>query len=454
MGRHSIGSIAATEPKNSLAALATLRLDAFLGEWLSPDYFENITPPPGSRLMVASAKADLLRRGEPIEMVQHQNAASKTSNFPGGGMVMMACLTPSYAVSTVQPIPQGYVAHARDACMRVDYQWDSMRPPLEWGYGGEYGEEWSAMHKRFRKGLHDMISWYRNNDLSQQPEQNESLEELRHVRTNVSESDENDEDYTVLILVTHGAGCNALIGALTDQPVLIDVGLGSLTLAVRKHGEHDSASNFGYRPSPFPRNRRSSLKLGLSEEYDIKLTASTDHTRPGSRFLDNTSPRARSPTAPVREKSPYRYERHVGSPTRQHANRSPINDMQDKKPIRQSVGSFEEDGSSGRVRRANTTAGSSQGLWSRPGPQGLPTNSSSDPETITPPKDTGGLRGDAGRPKVGDITSTKSAEHPRHNDRGNVKPLPQHGLWTSEVKRNGNVSEPARPKRRWTASHA
>uniref|UniRef100_A0A8H7NNW2 Phosphoglycerate mutase family protein n=1 Tax=Bionectria ochroleuca TaxID=29856 RepID=A0A8H7NNW2_BIOOC len=39
-----------------------LRLDAFLGEWLSPEYFENITPPPGSSLMIGSAKADLLKR--------------------------------------------------------------------------------------------------------------------------------------------------------------------------------------------------------------------------------------------------------------------------------------------------------------------------------------------------------------------------------------------------------
>jgi hypothetical protein len=41
---------------------STIRVDAFLGEWLSPDYFESITPPPSSIMMVASAKADLLRR--------------------------------------------------------------------------------------------------------------------------------------------------------------------------------------------------------------------------------------------------------------------------------------------------------------------------------------------------------------------------------------------------------
>ena len=41
---------------------SVLRLDSFLGEWLSPDYFEHITPPPRSMLMLATAKAELLRR--------------------------------------------------------------------------------------------------------------------------------------------------------------------------------------------------------------------------------------------------------------------------------------------------------------------------------------------------------------------------------------------------------
>ncbi|KAG9559662.1 hypothetical protein KCV04_g18694, partial [Aureobasidium melanogenum] len=45
----------------------TLRVDAFLGEWLSPDYFEMITPPPESTLMVTAAKAELLRPADKIE---------------------------------------------------------------------------------------------------------------------------------------------------------------------------------------------------------------------------------------------------------------------------------------------------------------------------------------------------------------------------------------------------
>jgi hypothetical protein len=36
---------------------ATLRVDAFLGEWLSPDYFEHITAPPPSVMMVAGLQS-------------------------------------------------------------------------------------------------------------------------------------------------------------------------------------------------------------------------------------------------------------------------------------------------------------------------------------------------------------------------------------------------------------
>ncbi|KAK3062277.1 hypothetical protein LTR53_019447, partial [Teratosphaeriaceae sp. CCFEE 6253] len=37
-----------------------VRVDAFLGEWLNPEYFDQITPPPPSPMMVATAKAELM----------------------------------------------------------------------------------------------------------------------------------------------------------------------------------------------------------------------------------------------------------------------------------------------------------------------------------------------------------------------------------------------------------
>ncbi|KAI9719746.1 MAG: hypothetical protein M1812_003234 [Candelaria pacifica] len=319
---------------------ATVRVDAFLGEWLSPDYFDLITPPPNSVMMVASAKADLLRRAEYVDP-PHETINGKTiqGNFPGGWsstwggtpsrtdgpddgpLSSMSSLghvlppkdrssshsgvgsskasrtgiskiatnakehggytppTPTYAISPSDPIPPGYVAHARDGCVEVDYQWDSMREPQGWGDGGEYGEEWSAMHKRFRKGLQSMISWYRSHG-SAKP-----AEKAQIAVPEVCDEDEDDEpnDDTVLILVTHGAGCNALIGALTNQPVLLDVGMASLTMAVRKgilNGVNPSSPEYS-QPTFSPR-RKSSIDIGVSEDYDVKLIASTEHLRAGS----------------------------------------------------------------------------------------------------------------------------------------------------------------------------
>ena len=353
-----------------------LRIDAFLGEWLSPDYFDKITPPPPSKLMVAGAKADLLRRGEAIDAVHVSNRTdSAKGNFPGGwgsstststasqdsgedkpladlsslaenlpklgranshnlsspkkspNMTLTNSLNegsrrlktkyvppvPTYAISPSQPIPQGYVAHARDACIKIDYQWDSLRPPHEWGDGGVFGEEWSSMHKRFRRGLQEMLSWYRNHT---------PLELLEDTDSDSTKADVNgyfDDDHTdtVLILVTHGSGCNALIGALTNQPVLLDVGMASLTLAERKtinYKRVTSPTDSTPPVSPSGR-RRSAIDLGLTDDYDIKLIASTDHLRAGSPYLTG-SRLQRTATMPNRNNSPYRYERpqFVGNP--------------------------------------------------------------------------------------------------------------------------------------------
>lgn len=311
-----------------------LRIDAFLGEWLSPEYFQDITPPPSSVTMVAGAKSELLRRGEGIHRTHDMGSKSISGHFPGGwqsnsnptspaqdddegrfrnmaamahslakhgrpgshdGQVGLATRTPtirdvlsrraaishedsregyippspSYAISSSDPIPAGYVAHARDACVDVDYQWDSMREPHNWGSGGEYGEEWSAMHLRFRNGLQSMIDWYRKHDRP-------------HPHNHKEDSDEDFTDL-VLILVTHGAGCNALIGALTGQPVLLDVPMASLTMAVRKdiiEGK-DAAQYIAEKKEQQQeeQRRRSSLDLSISQEYDVSLIASIEHLR-------------------------------------------------------------------------------------------------------------------------------------------------------------------------------
>lgn len=338
-----------------------LRIDAFLGEWLSPDYYEDITPPPNSTLMVAGAKADLLRRGDNLQA--QPDANSSKGHFPGGwggpskgaapagtparssvdngALSSMSSLAqnlpptreragsasggavqaprprggflslnpstrhvakknynspaPSYSVSPSDPIPRGYVAHAREACVTVDFQWDSMRPPQQWGDGGEYGDEWSTMHKRFRKGLTGMMEWYREHGATPPKDQfpgftftdrPTSQEELRPSAPQVTNfavnplpllngKGEDEEEELVLVLVTHGAGCNALLGAIQNQPVLIDVGLASLSMAVRReHPRKPSASTVFER-------RLSVADPGMSESYETKLLASVDHLRPG-----------------------------------------------------------------------------------------------------------------------------------------------------------------------------
>lgn len=342
---------------------AKLRVDAFLGEWLSPDYFDNITPPPPSALMVATAKAALVHQesldvyvptmstkssqgslwgaangnGHPRSQSSgdssldswdhiaaalprtsirdransHSSAGSSASNghsdpfrssaghasvgstFPKMDSRAYVPPNPSYAVSPSDPIPRGYVAHARDACVDVDYTWDSMKEPQLWGDGGEYGEEWSQMHKRFRKGINSMAQWYGEHGVKE------------HMREDAlavpeAEDEEDDEDTDlVVVMVTHGAGSNALIGALTNQPVLLDVGMASLTMAVRKpdapallnvsmESPSQSPGIDGvprHTPSPSMMNghrRRASLDVGLSSAYEMRLVASSEHLRPGT----------------------------------------------------------------------------------------------------------------------------------------------------------------------------
>ncbi|MCJ1320344.1 hypothetical protein MMC15_005682 [Xylographa vitiligo] len=377
-----------------------LRLDAFLSEWMSPDYYESITPPPDSVMMVASAKADLSRQ-ENIHLPEDfSRSMSVHGNFPGGwgkpwstardgnavdldsplptlpslsealpkidrtssqsnpqssegklGRPPLQTVNktnrqaseytspvPNYALSPTDAIPHGYVAHARNACVEVDLQWDSMRSPRDWGHGGEYGEEWSSMHHRFRKGLQQMILWYSTHE-------NDNT-----LRLDVRESGDIDTD-TVLILVTHGAGCNALIGALTNQPVLLDVGMSSLTMATRK--DENSGRTEIAVPTVSMR-RRSSIDYGISADYDVRLVASTDHLRSGSSL---SSPRSQSIQTAFTP-HPQHYRTRIGSAASTMVYESPID----------GGFRFPEGTISTKAERSSSTAtdGSNSGLWSRP----------------------------------------------------------------------------------------
>ena len=404
------------QPRQERIRKSCLRVDAFLGEWLSPDYFDAITPPPGSVMMVAGAKSELLRHGEALDTAYNTiRPITGVGHFPGGwgslgssamnssdeegALSTMSAMahaltprarvgsysgsqisgnqsspkrlskidvngglerggyfppTPTYAVSPSDPIPPGYVAHAREACVDVDYQWDSMRQPQDWGNGGEYGEEWSSMHKRFRRGLQSMISWYRTCDRP---------ETLRDVGVNsICEPEphaDEEETETVLILVTHGAGCNALIGALTDQPVLMDVGMASLTMAVRKEPSND-ATNSKDSP-PLTKRRHSSTHIGVSDDYDVKLIASVEHLRAGSTPLSvpqlGESPRS-SPILAA-----YRHRFGSGSSV---SSIGPLDGAIDDGPI----ANLTKPGLPRRVTSTSSTytATPANGLWTRPAP--------------------------------------------------------------------------------------
>lgn len=348
-----------------------LRVDAFLGEWLNPQYFEGVTAPPPSTMMVTTAKAELMENEavqifestapstaatstlwagsqvktsdsqqsplEDMSAVQdkllqvsglsgRRSRTNSTSSVgddsgrkspfrPGAAMHPLTSTlpkpelsiyhppTPHYAISSSSKIPRGYVAHARNACTEVDYQWDSNKPPQAWGDGGDYGEEWSSMHKRFRRGLNGLIQYYSHRNVDDRFE--DSLE-FEQAGSNVEEEIED----LVVVLVTHGAGCNALIGALTGQPVLLDVGTASLTMAVRRDdalqarsGQALSISSSESTPpqhSPGPeymmngQGRRGSLDMGLSSIYEMKIVASSDHLRPGADASRAQSPLGRN----------------------------------------------------------------------------------------------------------------------------------------------------------------
>jgi len=436
------GSTELTDRESLRAALkepgidkATLRLDAFLGEWLSPDYYEDIMPPPESTLMVAGAKADLLRT-EQLDLLQPNTSAP--GHFPGGWNLIgssaddtsarhlspsngdafsnlsklsqtlplrdrasshngvggigsrrihksskgvcssfshskaaYSAPIPTYAISASEPIPRGYVAHARDACIDVDLQWDSMREPQNWGDGGEYGEEWSAMHKRFRHGLHKAVSWYKEHTVAEHPH----VEEDAYGGSAIEDEDDYDYDL-VLVFVTHGAGCNALIGALTNQPVLIDVGMASLTMALRKEeaesglGETDGiATNV-----TAPHRIRSSVDLGLSKEYELQILASSEHLRSTSEAVSVSALQSPKLVPHIPE---YRARQKPSSQSFEDGLKSRLSMREATRPVNSALGSIRrsstmssssrryDSASPSRTSNGGSGSASATGLWSR-----------------------------------------------------------------------------------------
>jgi broad specificity phosphatase PhoE len=484
-----------------------LRIDAFLGEWLSPDYYADITPPPNSTFMVTGAKADLLRRGDYVQ--EQPNPNSSKGNFPGGwmgnkatdsntqspGKGAMSSLAqvapfrersnsyhagltlqrtksreapaslavpaaiprqgssliyepphPSYSVSAADPIPRGYVAHAQEACVKVDFQWDSMRPPQDWGDGGEYGDEWSTMHKRFRRGLAGMMQWYRLYGVTppKNPIQGFMFKEpLRLTPSPVSHAKSDpfpnfsgdvgvdEEEELVLILVTHGAGCNAMLGAMTNQPVLMDIGLASLSMAVRRDEPKLSAALN-------PDERRASVAdPGMSETYEVKLSASVDHLRPG---VDPSKPpsaqtQTQSPAVTASPSLEYR-RRFTGSSTSSSPIEASFSIGEPYRNWNSSLGSMRRtlsNGPSSRSMQRQGSASSSNGLWSAtraPAPDtdgrvspgadmvlNFATHQPAKPTTYTATTTNATIPAVEGPPETNDLTRMTSKEEREVNDK-------------------------------------
>ncbi|EHA18312.1 hypothetical protein ASPNIDRAFT_128775, partial [Aspergillus niger ATCC 1015] len=317
-----------------------LRVDAFLGEWLCPRYFDEIIPPPNSDRMITAAKLELLRRehnfvpeadivprpsagffpggwgsaSTPVSPANDVTAKLKTeappstrqtqaqrsragscdtfsaaettrgrrllskinTNLPSIPDAAYVPPTPSYAISPSDPIPAGYVTHARDACVKIDFQWDSMHGEQNWGDGGQYGEEWSTMHTRFSTGLDRMIAWYRDYEStsSGRPRRHSQMLDSSGEASSRNESDDDTE--TILVLITHGAGCNALVSALSGEQSQVNFGTASLTLAVRNDHMPEMVQD---NTIGGPVQTKGANEPASVENYAMKMVASTEHLR-------------------------------------------------------------------------------------------------------------------------------------------------------------------------------
>jgi hypothetical protein len=281
----------------------TLKIDPWLGEWMTEQYFNHWVPTSlRSSDIVARARTLLTSTGEaegiridvktlssniPAREPQSPkdistiNALKIQSLVSARGRTYVAP-TPNHAVLATDIIPKGYVAHARDACIQFDKTWVGLRD------GGEYGEKWSDFHQRIGAGVEAMLQWYlvhrydetllgasQNDRGLVEDELNKAASEKVEESTkrlsdislgSVNASPDSDEEL-IVILVTHAGGCNKLLHAFTHKPVLIDFPQSSLTIAM-KNTDFNGAGELDT----------------LSKQYKVVLQASTDHLNPAARF--------------------------------------------------------------------------------------------------------------------------------------------------------------------------
>ena len=469
-----------------------LRVDAVLGEWLSPDYFKDITPPPDSKMLVAAAKAEMTREGDytaanftvdtgqlnqvnqkglwggvfresnanrhddeesPAKASAPRIARSNTHSVIGGSPMRPGTAPmpgpdlskivsdriykqpiPSYAVSPSDPIPHGYALFARDLCINFDVKWDSTRPPQAWGDGGQLGESWTEMHTRLRKGLRNMLCWYQESDENVRGMLPDSAQPL--------EDNEDDVD-TILVIVTHSAACNALINALSNQPVLIDMATASLSLAVRRTFDGNPLRR---AESPLTVRPHSVVDNTPFDEYEVKHIASTDHLR-GKSMSHSRASTSRGSMSP-----PHSGWRSISSlsatSARSHTGHGSVNDSLIENDITSSMGGLNLNDNSSQPKSkprlwTKSTVSPTSGLWKPsinvPSKLRQVSDGASTPENETEKLDP------QGKTAGSDLVSSPVSENLHHQD-GVSKPP---GLWGQLPDRS--TDEPKKPmKRRWT----
>lgn len=173
--------------------------------------------------------------------------------------------------------------------------------------------------------------------------------------------DEEDEEL-VLILVTHGAGCNALLGAMTNQPVLMDIGLASLSMAVRRDEPRSTPA-----PATLHERRLSVVDTGMPDTYEVKLSASVDHLRPGVDPSKLPSAQAQ-PQSPVVLPSPLldHRRRFTGSSTTSTPSEAPFSIGEPYRTRNSSMSRTMSSGSNSRFIQSAMSGAVSPagGLWS------------------------------------------------------------------------------------------
>ncbi|KAK6355516.1 hypothetical protein TWF696_004615 [Orbilia brochopaga] len=342
-------NVASAPEKLEVHPRPMLRIDGFLSEWLCEDYFADITPPPASDLMIGTAKIDLMRPSSAGVMRKDTALPTPTPSHAHqrAHSVGFVPPVPSSAVGKNEPIPRGHVSHARDF-LDIDYAYDSLR----YGDGGEYGEEWGRMHKRVKVGFEKIVKDYTSGEVKpclkhSNASHATNFEQLAAATAAAKLKDgggdcaaaASDEvlGSTIIIFISHGAICNALIGAMTHQPVLMDMGIASMSMGVLLPAAPPPAIS----PPP-PRQSTPSIQLpgfntlstdepdtddisfpqksyapysapspsiaptASSPQYDVRIVASTDHLRPPASAVKSPQQGGNSGGTGARQTPPLR----------------------------------------------------------------------------------------------------------------------------------------------------